>query len=413
MECRGVLRNAESVLNVLKFNQREELEILQLTSKQWRRNVDRYSSELALRRIRFVKIDLLSGATFNFDETDDPKNTVRTSDPAVTKDEALLCDADFVDEEVDFDSAEFDAKVANNVKFAMSTSKCTRLNHNFIEWLRLLGDDAASRGVDGTDLGLHFCVWIKALQQLKTDVRVQTLELIDPYYKMDMNRVYGKIRSALQVQEYAISKESTDMGDDDRGDELCVDVLKKAKRVSILEYYLNDSDEDDAVEDDEHDDNIDVDDKPEMNGSMKNVLDFMFSAPACEELYVSVEGEGSGLINKLIRRFQGLQSTSQMVSTFTWEWGINYEGSDWVKRNDCPKPTAEGHVSPFRDVTLERRRRQFYPGRDVIVIGQLSGDVYEFRNEHDGTYLTVVVSKVHDIVQFLKGRFELNEATAE
>ncbi|KAH7699045.1 hypothetical protein AAVH_33852, partial [Aphelenchoides avenae] len=409
----SALQNAESRLDVLKFNQREELEVLQLTSKQWRRSVDRHSPELALRRILFAEIDLLSGATFTFGETDDPKNTFHTSDPLVSVDDALLCDADFADEEVDYDSAEFDGEVANNVRFAMNTSKCTRLNHCFIEWLRVIGDDNGSRGVVGTDFGLNFCVWIKALQRLETDVCVQTLEVIDPNYKMNMNSVYRQLQNTLQVQEYAISKESTDMGDEGRGDELCVDVLKKAKRVSILEYYLDDDGDDDEAEEDECEDNVDVDDKPEMNGSMKNVLNFVFSAPACEELYASVEGDGSGLINKLNRRFQGLQSTSQMVFTFTWEWGINYEGCNWVKRNDCPKPTAEGHASPFKDVTLERRRPQFDLARDVIVIEQLSGDVYEFRNVHDRTYLTVVVSKEHDIVQFRKGRFELNTATAD
>lgn len=52
----SALRNAESRLDVLKFNQREDLEVLQLASKQWRRSVDRYSSELALRRIQLVEI---------------------------------------------------------------------------------------------------------------------------------------------------------------------------------------------------------------------------------------------------------------------------------------------------------------------------------------------------------------------
>ncbi|KAH7704767.1 hypothetical protein AAVH_28036 [Aphelenchoides avenae] len=264
------------------------------------------------------------------------------------------------------------------------------------------------------DFDAIFCVWIEALQQLEADVRVQTLEVLDPYYKMDMEAAYRQLHGAFNVQEYVISYVNIEMGYEGQGEELCVDVVKRAKRIGILEYHLNFGHDDDEAEDDEDEDNVDMNDKPEINCFKKNILDFAFSAPECEELYVTVEGDGSGLINRLVRHFQEHQSTSQRVSTFTWKWGINYEGTTW-ERNDSLKPIAERHPCPFKDVTLECRRRQCFPEPNdtVPLIGQLSGDVHEFRNEHDGTHLTVVTADAHETVQFRKGRFELAEAAAQ
>lgn len=171
----------------------------------------------------------------------------------------------------------------------------------------MLGEDGSSRGIDGDAL-TRFYEWIKPLQQREADVHVQTLEVVDPYYIIDTDTFYRQLDSAFRVQEYAVSMESTDMVEEGsmestyraekgRQFELCVDVLKKAKHVSVLKYYLNDSDDDGEAEDDGDEDNFNVDDKSEMNGSMNNVLDFVFSAAECEELYVTVEGDGSGLIN--------------------------------------------------------------------------------------------------------------------
>lgn len=187
----------------------------------------------------------------------------------------------------------------------------SRLKHCFVEWMRLLGEDGSSRGIDGDAL-TRFYEWIKPLQQLEADVHVQTLEIVDPYYIIDMDTLCRQLDGAFRVQEYAISVEKTENAERDfmestytaeegRRYELCVGVMKKAQHVSILEYYLNDVDDDGEAEDDDEEDNIDVDDKSGMYCSMKNVLDFVFSASECEELYVTVEGDGSGLINKLIR----------------------------------------------------------------------------------------------------------------
>lgn len=57
-----------------------------------------------------------------------------------------------------------------------------------------------------------------------------------------------------------------------------MDVLKKAKHIRILEYYLSDSDDDAETEEDE--DCVDIDVKREMNWSTKVILDFVFSAPS-------------------------------------------------------------------------------------------------------------------------------------
>lgn len=108
-----------------------------------------------------------------------------------------------------------------------------------------------------------------------------------------------------------------------------------------------------------------------------------------------------------------------MVSTFTWEWGLGCAcaaceadaNDDW-DIIDCAKPIAKGHSKAFEDVT-HHRRRQLEPVQYRIAIGQLSGDVYEFKNEHDGTYLTVAVAKEDNTVQFRKGRFELVEVSAD
>lgn len=107
-----------------------------------------------------------------------------------------------------------------------------------------------------------------------------------------------------------------------------------------------------------------------------------------------------------------------MVSTFTWRRSIlHYEGDNW-EWDDWPKPIAKGVTNPFIDVTIERRRRLFAPDEDgkhfhQNVRGPTNGDVYEFRNEHDGTYLTVVVAEEQEIVQFRKGRFESVETAAQ
>ncbi|KAH7695810.1 hypothetical protein AAVH_37127, partial [Aphelenchoides avenae] len=117
MEWKSVLRNTESRLDVLKFNRREELEALQLTSKQWRRNINRYSRELALRRIQLAEIDLVSGTTYYYDEPRDPNNTFHAGKPAFSRGFTLR-DDDFRREEVDYASAEFEAKEARNVRLA-------------------------------------------------------------------------------------------------------------------------------------------------------------------------------------------------------------------------------------------------------------------------------------------------------
>ncbi|KAH7680483.1 hypothetical protein AAVH_41142, partial [Aphelenchoides avenae] len=294
MEWKGALGNAESRLNVLKFNQREELEALQLTSKQWRRTVDRYSPELALRRIGYVKMDRMWGATFYFGETSYPGHTAYASDAAFSTE-------GFDDEEINCDSAVFDARVANGAKVAMTTPKCTRLNHCFIEWLCLRADEGSPTGIVATDFGANFCAWIKALQQLQADVRVRTLEVFEPYYKIGMDTVYRHLGSTFSVYEYFISKTNIGTRDIGRFDELCVDVLKEEKRVSIHLYNLDDDDDDDEAEDEQHENNFDVDDKPKINGSVNNIIDFVFSSPRCEELYLAVEVGGKGLFDKLIR----------------------------------------------------------------------------------------------------------------
>ncbi|KAH7716426.1 hypothetical protein AAVH_16152 [Aphelenchoides avenae] len=84
------------------------------------------------------------------------------------------------------------------------------------------------------------CVWIKALSELEADVHVRTFKLVKPSYnKMIMNAVCKLLDGVLHLQEYTVWKDCSA----NRGDELCVDVLKKAKRVSIMGYYLADDDD--------------------------------------------------------------------------------------------------------------------------------------------------------------------------
>lgn len=107
-----------------------------------------------------------------------------------------------------------------------------------------------------------------------------------------------------------------------------------------------------------------------------------------------------------------------MVSTFTWEWGLGCDCpmcrevyDDW-STVDFPKPIAEGDAGAFKDVTHQRMRK-LHPPQYTIAVGQQSGDVYEFKNERDGTYLTLIVAKEYTTVQFRKGRFELEESAAD
>ncbi|KAH7711945.1 hypothetical protein AAVH_20703 [Aphelenchoides avenae] len=285
-------------------------------------------------------------------------------------------DSDDYDASVNFESVQFQEKV----KALMCSSNWSGLNHCFIELLALQRDDAYNGSIN---FGNDFSAWIKALLELETDIHVQTLELVASYYKTSMYSVYQRLTEALHIYEYIIWHDR----EAQYGDELCVDVLKKTKHVS-------------------------------------NVLDFVFSAPECEELYLAVEmHDGSHLINKLLRhldvwRFRELLSTGQMVSTFTWEWGLGCAlasctdvEEDW-EIIDCPKPITEGYAKAFKDVT-HHQRRQLDPVKHSIAVGQLSGDVYEFKNEHDGTYLTVAVAKEDRTVQFRKGRFELVEAAVD
>ncbi|KAH7711946.1 hypothetical protein AAVH_20704 [Aphelenchoides avenae] len=400
MEWNGPLRNAEVRFDALKFSRREELEALQLANNQWRHCVHRYSPELALRPVKSVNLDLRDGSTFWHGEARNQKHVFKLSDEVT--EEGL--DADEDDDEIDLNSTESLEKLQDSIKSLMRTSNCTRLNHCVVELLTLQRGNIVRETV-GIDFGKDFYVWIKAL--LEIEAHVQTLDLVDPAYdNMSMDEVYNRLDKALHVQEYRISKD----GEEDRGDELCVDVLKKAKRVTIIGYCLTD-DGDETEHRDSGGADGGKDDESLMNGTDTHVLDFVFNAPQCEELSIQNVYDGSQLPNKLIQHFQRLESTTRMVATFTWQWCSGY----YCNTKAWPEPVAVCHESPFKAVThLSPKAAGKDLGKRYYGPEHGRGHVYQFKNIHDGSYLTVVQA-VGDgrVLQFQKGRFEFDDASED
>lgn len=115
------------------------------------------------------------------------------------------------------------------------------------------------------------------------------------YIYMSMRSVFKRLSKVLHAEEYMFFKDD----EEEQGDELCSDVVKQSKRVSVLNYFLPKEDEDSGIDTAapvERDDGV-----RDLNGSIANVLDFVFTSPTCKELYISTQHDGRGLADKFIK----------------------------------------------------------------------------------------------------------------
>lgn len=98
-----------------------------------------------------------------------------------------------------------------------------------------------------------------------------------------------------------------------------------------------------------------------------------------------------------------------MVATFAWQWCSEYncDTETW--------PDAVCRERPFKAMT-HPSRHYTGSGLDEDDDGRepWRGYVYEFRNEHDGSYLTVVQAPGDArFLQFQTGNFEFDDASED
>lgn len=105
-----------------------------------------------------------------------------------------------------------------------------------------------------------------------------------------------------------------------------------------------------------------------------------------------------------------------MVTKFTWA----FKSTERLRTKSWPEPIIRRATAPFQSISHNRHSIKYvhyYGGSRKIeanhkdnpmdLVEFAHGDVYQFKNAQDGTYLTAIVSKKNRIVQFQKGKYEL------
>lgn len=134
---------------------------------------------------------------------------------------------------------------------------------------------------------------------------------------------------------------------------------------------------------------------------------------------MSTERDGRYLPNAFIERFRKPTSTDQVFTTFTWHWKTPVRDDGRLESfysHGWPEPIAVDHQAPFTAITHRHVQRNFdwdseSGDEGMGLIGGLRGDVYQFRRDGDVDYLTVIVARDQNVVQFRRGIFDVGDPT--